>query len=168
MRLHVAFRVVFALTVVDYLVMVLWSLPQLRAAGLVPFDLRLCGYSTVEARAYLEALGPDQRAFYVGVQHRLDLVFPGLMAASLILAYPLLFSRRVAGLASVVAVAAAVFDWCENAAVGVMLREGDAVPDAMIVTASGWTVWKSVAVMLALGIVILGLWRRWKGTRKQA
>ncbi len=78
MRLHVAFRVVFALTVVDYLVMVLWSLPQLRAAGLVPFDLRLCGYSPVEARAYLEALGPDQRAFYVGVQHRLDLVFPGL------------------------------------------------------------------------------------------
>ncbi|PIE08961.1 MAG: hypothetical protein CSA73_01075 [Rhodobacterales bacterium] len=168
MRLHVAFRVVFVLAVVDYLVMVLWSLPQLTVAGLVPFDLRPFGYSPDEARAYLAALGPDQRAFYAGVQHRLDLVFPGLMAASLILAYLLLFSRRVAGLASVMAVAAAVFDWCENAAVGVMLREGAVVPDAMIVTASGWTVWKSVAVMLALGIVILGLWQRWQGKRKQA
>jgi len=169
MSLKRAFWVVFALMVANYLVMVLWSLPRLAVDGMFPFDLRPAGYSGDEARAYLSALGAEQRAFYAGVQHKLDTLYPGLMAASLVLAYHLLYPRVAAWVLTPVALAAATFDWLENAAVSAMLRvEPAAVTDAMITTASGWTVWKSSTVPVALGILIAGLVRRWWLKRRAA
>lgn len=169
MSLKRAFWVVFALTVANYLAMLFWSLPRLAVNGMFPFDLRPAGYSGDEARAYLSALGTDQRAFYSGVQHKLDTLYPGLMAASLVLAYHLLFPRRAAWGLGLVAVAAATFDWLENASVSAMLRvEPQALTDAMIATASGWTVWKSSTVPVALGILIVGLVRRWWLKRRAA
>ncbi len=169
MSLKRAFWVVFALTVAIYLAMLFWSLPRLAVNGMFPFDLRPAGYSGDEARAYLSALGTDQRTFYSGVQHKLDTLYPGLMAASLVLAYHLLFPRGAAWGLSLVAVAAATFDWLENAAVSAMLRvEPQALTDAMIATASGWTVWKSSTVPVALGILIVGLVRRWWLKRRAA
>lgn len=169
MSLKRLFWMVFTVMVATYLVMVLWSLPRLAVEGMFPFDLRPAGYSPEEARAYLSALSADQRAFYAGVQHKLDTLYPALMAASLILAYHLLFTRPVAWLVSPVALAAATFDWLENAAVSAMLRaEPAAVSDAMALRAHDWTVWKSSTVPLALGIVIAGLVRRWWRKRKMA
>lgn len=158
MSLRCLFWMVFAVTAATYLVMVLWSLPRLAVDGMFPFDLRPAGYSPEEARAYLSALSADQRAFYAGVQHKLDMLFPALMAASLILAYHLLFTRPVAWLVSPVALAAATFDGLENAAVS----------NAMALRAHVWTVWKSLTVPLALGIVIAGPVRRWWRKRKMA
>ena len=71
-----AVMALFAATIGLYLVMLLWSLPKIaaEAGGLTPFDMRPGGYSLAEARAFLAALSPEGTAFYLGVQHRLDMV----------------------------------------------------------------------------------------------
>ncbi|RMF41238.1 MAG: hypothetical protein D6754_01455, partial [Alphaproteobacteria bacterium] len=80
-----------------YLAMVLWSLPRITEAtgGLMPFDLRPTGYSLAEARAFLAALDPATTRFYLDVQHSLDLIFPALLGATLILAFIALAPARL-------------------------------------------------------------------------
>lgn len=62
------------------------TLPKISAAaeGLLPFDLRATGYSEAEAQAFLTALSPEGRALYQGTQHRLDTLYPPLLALVLI------------------------------------------------------------------------------------
>jgi hypothetical protein len=166
----VLFLTVLLATGAVYLAMVLWSLPELSrlAGGNLPFDLRPMGYTPTEARAFLAALGDEGRAFYRGVQHRLDLVFPGLFALSLILAFSRLAPRSLSLILSAVAAAAAGFDWAENAAVAWLLTEPTPT-DAAIVTASRLTLLKSLCVTLAMtGLLVLLLrsgWRRWRAVR---
>ena len=161
------FLTVVLATVGVYLAMVLWSLPELArmAGGNMPFDLRPMGYTPQDARAFLSALGDEGRAFYRGVQHWLDLVFPGMFALSLILAFSRLASRPLALILSAVAAAAAGFDWAENAAVAGLLTD-PAPTDAAIAAASRLTLLKSVAVTLAMMALVVVLlhrgWRRWR------
>jgi hypothetical protein len=42
------------------------------AGGLTPFDIRLRGYNYAEARAFLEALGAQGRAYYASPELILD------------------------------------------------------------------------------------------------
>lgn len=158
---------VVAVTLAVYLVMVLWSLPKIAdwAGGLAPFDMRPMGYSPEEARAFLAALPVEGRDFYLNVQHRLDLVYPGLLALSLVLAFRRL-SPGALGLAlGVVAVAGAGFDYAENAAVTGLLSGNPS--DAALSAASRLTLAKSVCTTLALCALLIllvgaGL-RRWRG-----
>jgi hypothetical protein len=137
-----------------WLVMALWSLPQVAAGagGLAPFDLRPLGYGEAEARAVLAALTPEARAFYASTQHRLDLIFPGVLALALSLAFLRLAPPGALRWTLVaVAVAAAGLDWAENAAVAQMLALPPAeVPADLIARASALTVAKSAAVTVAL------------------
>ena len=155
-----AFWVLLATTTSIYLTMVLWSLPLLSTAadGLAMFDMRPRGYTPDQARDIIRALGPDGRAFYLGVQHRLDTVYPLLMAIVLSFSYYWAFPRFLALGLSLLAVISAGFDYLENAAVKVMLVAGpDGIGDAMALTASRWTVLKSSAVSVALTALFIGL-----------
>ena len=158
-------------TLVVYAAMVLWSLPHItqQAGGLRPFDIRPAGYSEAEARAFLAALSEDGRRFYLSTQHRLDLVYPALLAATLGLAIWRVFSTlpvfaRTA-LALVPAMGAA-YDYLENARVAGLLALGAGGLSAdALAAASRATVFKSgftaagFAVLLA-GVLLEGLRRR--------
>ncbi len=165
MRKFLFWAVVLATGAV-YATMVLWSLPKIAAmaGGLPPFDLRPLGYSVAEARALLAALDDPARDFYREVQHRLDLFFPGLLALSLSLSFLRLAPRRWALALSAVVIAAAGFDYAENAAVAGLLSAPD-LTDAAILMASRFTLLKSVLVtvaMVALSVLLAGAgWRRW-------
>lgn len=167
------FAATLALTLINYLAMLLWTLPALidAAGGLRPFDLRPLGYGYHEVRVYLAALDGEGRDFYLTVQHWLDTTYPALLALSLILALHLLLGARRVWLSravSGVAVAGAVFDYLENAAVAALLRAGtEGVTQGMVTWASAWTVAKSAATGVVMAVVLIAairaLWRRWKG-----
>jgi hypothetical protein len=52
--------------------------------GLLPFDMRPGGYSPEHAYALLNALGVDGNRYYLTRQIPLDLIYPALMALTLI------------------------------------------------------------------------------------
>lgn len=160
-------------TLAVYLAMALWSLPHLidLAGGERPFDLRPLGYDPAEASRLLAALGPEGRHFYLAVQQRLDLVYPGLMAAVLIV----LFRRQLRGPLAVaaggVAVLAAGFDYLENHFVRTLILAGpDYLPETTVAAASAATVAKSlcgaVAFTAALAVGLRWGWRRWRRGRR--
>jgi hypothetical protein len=157
--------------------MVLWSLPRISAAagGAMPFDMRPFGYSFEEAKAFLAALSPDGAAFYLDVQHRLDLTYPALLAATLFFAIKALTPARfpipgwVVGL---IAIPGSVFDYLENVGVAAMLERGaDGVTPALVARASLWTLLKSVfstiAMIVLLVLAIAAAWRRFAGRGKE-
>lgn len=155
-------------TLAVYLAMVLWSLPQIAdaAAGLRPFDLRPFGYGGPEARAFLAALSPEGTAFYLGVQHKLDIVYPPALAITLVWAFLRLLPRGWALIAAIPALLGAVFDLFENAAVAGLLRAGaDGASDAMVAVASQWTVLKSASDAVALIALLLALGMRRRARR---
>ncbi len=163
-----AFWTCFSIATVIYLIMVLWSLPLISAAagGDIPFDMRPMGYSGEEARVFLTALSDEGRAFYLGTQHMLDSIYPGLLGMTLALGLMLVYRGWVAALGVILSGGVAVADYLENRAVTAMLKAAPReVSDAMADAASGWTVLKSglsTVVFLALlfGVLRIG-WRRW-------
>ncbi len=159
-----------ALTIVLYLVIVLWSLPLIsrEADGLRPFDLYPAGYDYGTAEAFLSALTPVGRDHYQTVQFYLDAVFPPLNAAViLVLAYAMRWRTGLpplvlAGLLNLIvlaAVAACIFDWLENAAVQAMLAlQPAAVSPVMVDQASLWTELKSLSVISAyLSLMVMAI-----------
>ena len=170
-RLAAAFWIVLAATLAVYAVMILWTLPVITSAagGLAPFDMRPAGYSKPQARAFLTALSPEGRSLYLTVQHKLDLAYPALLAATLAMALTWLFPRlSTSARAALCAlpVAGAVFDYIENARVGEMLRAypGD-VTAQQIELASRATILKSGYTTVAAGLILLGL-VQWAFRRK--
>jgi len=168
MRILFYFSLVAMLAV--YSVMLFWSLPHLSAAsgGEVMFDLRPGGYNFDQARAILQALGYEGSDFYLHVQHRLDKVYPALLAIVLIGSFWRLYPRIWAAGFSFLALLASGFDYLENAAVAIMLHAGpEGLSEAMVQSANRWTMLKSTAVSAALTALLAGLalagWRRWRG-----
>ena len=143
-----------------YMVMLIWTLPHLTAmaGGLVPFDLRPMGYSPNDARAFLGALGPDGAAYYLGVQQRLDTVFPALLALVLVISFRKLAPRKLGLTLGGLAVLAAAFDYAENLAVRSMLQAG-VVTDAMAQRASAMTIAKSTCATVAISALLILLVR---------
>jgi len=160
------FWLVFAATLGVYLVMLVWTLPAITAAagGLVPFDLRPTGYTADEARAFLAALTPEGAALYRNVQQRLDIAYPALLAATLVMAILLLSPAglgRWRWLLAATALPGMVFDYLENASVAAMLDGGAAaLTPELAAAASRWTVLKSAFSALAFTVllVLLALW----------
>lgn len=81
------------------------------------------------------------------MQHRLDIAYPVLLAATLVLAALLLTrSTWLRALVTVAALAGMVFDYCENGAVARMLAAGpEALTAAQVEAASGWTQLKALS-----------------------
>ena len=165
-----AFWLLCAATLVVYAAMLVWSLPTVSAAagGLRSFDLRPGGYSFGEAQAFLTALTPDGKAFYLNVQQRLDLAFPALEAATLFFAILMLTPARWGiwrQILPLTAIPGAVFDYLENHAVASMLAAGpDGLTPEMVTAASRWTVFKSQSITVAM-VIVLALLLLWAGQR---
>jgi len=158
-----AFWIVFALTLVNYLAMLLYSTPILdkMSGSLAIFDLRLTGYDLAQAKALLSALGDDGISFYLNVQQMLDFTFPALLGLTLMLAIILLaparFGRWRYALA-LVAIVGMVFDYMENAAVRLMLLSGpDDINQQIVAMASGRSVNKAIFTAIAMAITAVFL-----------
>ncbi len=166
--MRLIFWLMFTVMTGVYLVMAVWSIPKIvaDASGLLAFDMRPMGYSFDEARAFIAALSDQGRAFYLNVQQMLDSAYPALFAVVMVMAFSHLFTGWSRWVAMALALAGAGFDYMENAAVAVMLRAGDGLTEAMVATASRWTVLKSGAVTLALLALIAGLVMAWLARRK--
>ena len=158
---RIGFWAVIVATAAVYLVMVLWSLPKVSAlaGGLMPFDLRPTGYSAADAKAFLAVLGDDGRAFYKGIQHRLDLAYPALMAATLALCFTRLVGARwLRTILIAAAIGAMLADYSENFLVGQMLDyPADSAPEALIARASVATVVKSALGGIAMTALVIAL-----------
>jgi hypothetical protein len=129
--------------------------------------MRPGGYGVDEARAFLTALSAEGREFYLRVQHRLDLVYPPLMA----LATGWALVRLAPGggawrLMALVPVLGMVFDWLENAAVARMLAAGpEGLTAEMVARASLMSQLKAgfTTVSLSLLLIFLALWALRRG-----
>lgn len=160
-----AFWLVFAATLAVYATMLIWILPSIMeaAGGLAPFDMRPLGYSYDEASEFLTALSDDGRSLYLDVQHWLDLFYPALLAATLVLATVLLTAPGWLRWALVVpALLGMVFDYLENFAVGRMLETAaDNLAAELVSEASRWTVLKSgfttVSMVTVIGLLAIRL-----------
>lgn len=162
-----AFWTTFGAATVVYLTMVLWSLPYIaqEAGGLMPFDVRPMGYSVAEAQEFVSALSPAGRAFYLGTQHTLDIVYPALIGLVLVLGVQLLFKAPVSSVLSIIALMASASDYLENYLIASVLSEAGAMVDANLVNvASVLTVSKSVGQTICFVAMFLGagrsLWLR--------
>ena len=170
MTRNTTFWLLVAATLAVYAAMLAWSLPTVAraAGGVTPFDLRPGGYSFEEARAFLAALTPDGKAFYLEVQQRLDLAFPALAGATLFFAIARLAPRGWGvwrWLLALTALPGAAFDYLENHAVASMLALGSVgiTPD-IVATASRWTVLKSQSITAAM-VIMLALLLVWAAQR---
>lgn len=163
---------VVAVTVANYLTMVLWSLPLVSemAGGGVPFDMRPGGYSFEEARVFLSAMSSEGREFYLNTQQLLDFFYPTLFAITVSIALVHLMPRYWGSILALVAIAAGGFDHLENGAVAIMLDvTPDLVTEAMVSTASNWTLAKSISttfVSIALLVVLCIKGIAWFKSRK--
>ncbi len=160
MSLARAHLLIFGIMALDFLMMLLYPIPKLisAAGGLLPFDLRITGYTPADAARYLAALTDDDRLLYLQVQLRLDMFFPALLAVTLMLAlyrlapkWPVLYLFPISG---------ALFDYYENAAIEQILLSNSAEP-GLIGAASLLTGLKFASVALSL-LAILWFWRKGK------
>ncbi len=159
----ICYWVLFAATLMVYLAMVAWTLPQIaaEAGNQQPFDLRLGGYSFDEASAFLAALTPEGRALYLGAQHNLDMFYPAMMA--LVLLFPLVrFTQNWPAVARFLAViilfGGAAADYVENALVAKMLHIGaEGLTVSAVKTASFWTLTKSVCTTVAFLVLLVAM-----------
>ncbi len=148
--------------VIIYLVMVLGTLRHLTdLAGVLPFDLRLTGYSQVDAEGLLQALGRSGRHYYLTRQIPLDTLYPALLALTLISALrwrsfrfgPTLMTK----IGGALAILAATFDYLENVGISLMLLTGSESDLALVKAASTASILKSALTTAAILAVIASL-----------
>lgn len=162
-----AFWFSFTAALAVYGAMILWSLPFItaEAGGLRPFDIRPFGYNVHDARAFLSALSDTGRMFYLGTQHQLDLIYPALLALTLVLGAQILYRAPISTVLGLLALMGAASDYLENYLVAAILRAGVDDLDARLVSVAGfWTISKSVTTALCIIALLVGLtrllWRR--------
>ena len=152
--------VLVAATVTNYLIMVLWSLPLVSemADGGVPFDMRPGGYSFDDAQVFLTLITDAGRDFYLNTQQPLDLFYPTLFAITVAIPLVHLLPRYWGWTLAALAIVAGCLDHLENSAVAVMLRvEPDALTEAMVTTASNWSLAKSISTTVVLVALLVAL-----------
>jgi hypothetical protein len=164
------FWAVVVATLAVYAVMLGWSIPAISdaAGGRAVFDMLPAGYSYAEAQAFLAALSPEGADFYLRVQHRLDLIYPALLAISTGWAMVRLAPRwwwRPALL--LVPIRGMGFGWVESRAVAAMLSAGaDGLTPEMVAQASRFSQLEGVFRTLSLGLrlvrILAWVFRRWR------
>jgi hypothetical protein len=144
-----------------------------QSGGMTPFDIRPWGYSYAEARAFLEAIGAQGRAYYASPELILDAFSPPLYAVSRGLALWWLTTPGRIGKAPVplkvrwaliaVPILMATLDVVENALVAVMLWTWPDLSNAVVGVSSFATQVKIIAgaltEMLMAGLAIVWLVR---------
>jgi hypothetical protein len=164
------FWAVVVATLAVYAVMLGWSIPAISdaAGGRAVFDMLPAGYSYAEAQAFLAALSPEGADLYLRVQHRLDLIYPALLAISTGWAMVRLAPNwRWRSALLLAPIPGMVFDYLENRAVAAMLSAGaDGLTPEMVAQASRYSQLKAIFSTLSLGLllVLILAWtfRRWR------
>ena len=164
------FWAVVVATLAVYAAMLGWSIPAISdaAGGRAVFDMLPAGYSYAEAQAFLAALSPEGADFYLRVQHRLDLIYPALLAISTGWAMVRLAPHwRWRPALLLAPIPGTVFDYLENRAVAAMLSAGaDGLTPEMVAQASRFSQLKAIFSTLSLGLllVLILAWtfRRWR------
>lgn len=179
MSLKLIFWICFTAAMIVYVTMLTWTIPAIKeaAGGIAPFDMRPMGYDASDAQAFLQALTPDGRQLYLGVQSQLDTFYPALMAISLGLGMYLLSPVRWKlgrWIGAAFATAGAALDYLENHLVLEMLHWNTEVhAPELVQAASRVTVLKSICTTMAmtcfLAVLAGWLYGRWKvlGAEKQ-
>jgi hypothetical protein len=140
------------------------------AGGMRPFDIRPEGYSYLEARAFLSAIGDQGRAYYASPELILDTFYPPLYAISRGLALrwltmpgrireaPLLL--KVRGALIVVPILTASLDVLENGCIAAMLWTWPDLPKAIVELSSLATRFRIIAGALteALMAALAAIW----------
>ncbi len=143
-----------------YFLMINVTLAHIEAvSGHIPFDMRPFGYGFTEASALLEALGAEGRAYYLSHQIALDLIYPAMLAMTLI-ASICWFGQRMANQKLVrvgiaVSVGGALFDYAENLGIAAMLWSWPEMSVPLVYAASSATILKSAFTTLAVLITLL-------------
>jgi len=167
MSRRVAWWIVFLTTVAVYMTMLLGTLPAIsaEAGGLLPLDVRLMGYTGDEVRRFLAELSDAGRGVYLGLQRKLDIVFPLLLGSTLAGLIQALVENRVLRIVLGAAVLFHVLaDYTENYLVAGLLVHIGPVTDRAAATASWTTQVKYLSVSgvilyLSSALALAG-WRR--------
>ncbi len=147
---------IVSLAVINYLIMVLWSLPMIAqmTEGQIPFDMRPMGYSFQDAHSFVLTISDQGRDFYLRTQQLLDTFYAALLAASLAIPLIHLMPAFWGWPFGALAIFAAIFDYLENYAVANMLQVGPSgLTETMVSTASQYTVAKSLSTSFAVLIL---------------
>lgn len=154
----------FSVTNIIYFTMIIWSIPRLLdfSDGLPIFDMSPGGYSYDQAVELLTALGNEGIHYYLGVQHKLDTLYP----LGLILTYSigcLWFFRTInrwqilGKVGAVLSLFAGIFDYAENYFVSILLNNFPDITQNQVATASSATLAKSICTTISMSIFIIGL-----------
>ncbi|WP_270725739.1 hypothetical protein [Shimia sp. Alg240-R146] len=145
-----------------YLLMIFGTLAHIETlSGLRPFDMRPGGYSAELANSLIDALGSSGRWYYLTRQIPLDLIYPALMALTLISLFKWLGSRDVSQTLVQVgtwfAVAAAIADYLENAGICLMILSWPEISANTVLGASAASIVKSGLTTTVVLMVVLGV-----------
>lgn len=158
------FYVLAASALTILVVMNVWTVPRIEAEaeGVRIFDNRPMGYSIAEAQEFLGALSQRGKEMYLGIQKYLDTLFPILFAIAmpwgLWLLTPNWHKAARIGLC-LIAFLGPMCDLMENTSVRVLLHAGpENITEAMVKTASNWSVRKWTLDLIASASFILLLW----------
>lgn len=132
-----------------------WAMPGVRAAcGVPPLDGRF-SWSRTDAQAFVAACGTDGLRAYATME-LLDLVYPALLAAAL-LVWTMLLSRDLPGRWRIAlaapALAGMLADYLENAAAWSILAAGRVPTSPLIEAGGGAALVKNVAGGIAFAVV---------------
>ena len=159
------------LAAIFYLLMIVVTLSELQAmSGLAPFDLRPVGYTAIEADALLARLGDAGRWYYVSRQIPLDMIYPALLAMTIIATLQWVGSQsnlvRYVRFGSWLAMLAAFFDYLENVGIISMILLWPNLPNFVVAAASLASVAKAglttAALLFLLGFATVVGWRKWR------
>jgi len=151
---------ILAATLATWLGMNLWSLPKIEgmADGLRLLDVRFTGYSLEDVRDFVDAIGDEGAALYLGPQMWLDMVFPPLLGAVLFMTYRWLFPGLPGLIIGTVSLTYVATDILENLAITALLRAGgDGVTQEMAATAHRWTTAKWSLAIVGLVLLVIGI-----------
>lgn len=155
-----------------YLLMIFGTLAHLETlSGLRPFDMRPGGYSAEQANSLIDALESSGRRYYLTRQIPLDLVYPALMALTLISSFKWLGSRGVSQklvqIGTWFSIAAAIADYLEIAGICLMILSWPEISANTVLAASVASIAKSGFTTTAVLIVLLGI-GSWALKKKRA
>lgn len=142
-----------------YTLMIFGPLAELtRIAGHTPLDLRPLGYTATEVHTLFSALGTEGRTLYLWRQLPLDMIYPLLLAATLMSL--LTWSRpplilRVLGRGLILIAAGA--DYFENIGIGMLLLNWPDLSLLLVRVTASASVIKALSTTLAVVLTLLAV-----------
>jgi hypothetical protein len=121
--------------------------------------MRPFGYGLADASALLDGLGADGRQYYLTHQIPLDVLYPALLALTLITTIFWLGQRmpnsRLVRVGVALSIGAALFDYGENLGIVAMIWNWPGVSSPLVYAASTATIAKSVMTTLAVLLTVV-------------